>query len=177
MVYDMKEFFGKGILFFAVLCLIGCAGQVPEDDEELRGKRDQRYAGMGSLFDEGFLTFGGDSSKSADGGGGIGVNQYLWRASLDTVSFMPLRSVDPFGGVIITEWYNPPEAKNERLKVDILILDRTLRADGVRVSIHKQRANRKGVWEDAFVDPESFREFEDAILARARQLKIRDGNS
>ena len=168
--------FKSGILVLPLLFLAGCNGPVPEDNDDLLDKRQRRYSGMDSMFGDSLFTFGGDT-KPAEGGSGIGVNQYLWRASLDTISFMPLRSVDPFGGVIITEWYTPPEIHNERLKVDILILDRQLRADGVRVSIHKQRIGRRGVWEDAFVDPESFKEFEEAILSRARQLKIADGNS
>ena len=103
--------------------------------------------------------------------GGIAVNSYLWRASLDTMSFMPLSSADPFGGVIITDWYTPPETPNERVKVNIYILDRQLRADGLRISVFRQ-ARDGGSWQQASVDPQTIRDIENAILRRARELRI-----
>jgi hypothetical protein len=106
------------------------------------------------------------------GGGGIGVNTFLWRASLDTLSFMPMAQADPFGGVIITDWYSAPNAPDERMKVNVFILDRTLRADGVRVAVFRQRRDEQGTWVDAPVDPKTGRELEDAILTRARQMRI-----
>jgi len=110
------------------------------------------------------------------GGGGdapaqLGVNAYLWRASLDTLDFMPLSEVDPFGGVIITEWYSNPEAPDERFKATVYILDRALRADALKVSVFKQVQAGSG-WSDAEVDPETPRQIENAILTRARQLRI-----
>ncbi|MGB0934638.1 MAG: DUF3576 domain-containing protein [Alphaproteobacteria bacterium] len=154
--------------------LAACSGDVVKyEEDDTLNRKEQRDAKVGKMFGEDFLTFGGE--KKDNGGSGIGVNKYLWRASLDTVSFMPISKVDPFGGVILTEWYTPPNTPNERVKVDIFILDRVLRADGVRVSLHKQRLNKRGVWEDTFVDPHSFSEFEEAILTRARQLKINQG--
>ena len=76
----------------------------------------------------------------------IGVNSYLWRATLDTLSFMPLASADPFGGVIITDWYEDPKAPGERFKVNALILDRSLRADGVKLTVFKQK-QVKNAWQ------------------------------
>jgi len=114
--------------------------------------------------------FGGDE-QTGGSGGGIAVNSYLWRASLDTMSFMPLSSADPFGGVIITDWYTPPETPNERVKVNIYILDRQLRADGLRISVFRQ-ARGDGTWRQATVDPETVRDIENAILRRARELRI-----
>ncbi|HEY5237126.1 MAG TPA: DUF3576 domain-containing protein [Rhizomicrobium sp.] len=101
----------------------------------------------------------------------LGVNSYLWHASLDTLSFMPLASADPFGGVIITDWYSAATAPNERLKVTIYILDRRLRADGVKIAVFRQ--TRAGnVWADAQVNPDTAAKLEDAILARARELRL-----
>ena len=82
----------------------------------------------------------------------LGVNSYLWHASLDTLSFMPLASADPFGGVIITDWYVAPNAPDERLKVTIYILDRNLRADGLKVVVFRQTRNG-AVWTDAPAQP------------------------
>lgn len=103
----------------------------------------------------------------------IGVNTYLWRATIDTLSFLPLASADPFGGVVITDWYAPPEAPNERFKVTAYILDRTLRADGIRVAVFRQVQDRRGQWTDAPVQENLGTDLENTILTRARQLKIR----
>ncbi len=105
------------------------------------------------------------------GGAGIGVNSYLWRASLDTIAFMPLSSADPFGGVIITDWHSPEGVLKERFKMNVFILVRSLRADGVRVSIFRQVRDRGGAWRDAGVPVQTASRIEDAILTRARQLR------
>jgi hypothetical protein len=88
----------------------------------------------------GGITLGGGGSSSGGGGGdvaGIGVNSFLWRASLDTLNFMPLASADPFGGVIITDWYSDPTTPAERFKATVYILDTRLRADALNVSIFR----------------------------------------
>ena len=99
------------------------------------------------------------------------MNSFLWRASLDTVSFMPLASADPFGGVIITDWYMPPETPGERFKMSIYILDRALRADGVRVALFRQNLAPSG-WADAQVAPGTSTDIENKILTRARELRV-----
>ena len=101
----------------------------------------------------------------------LGVNSYLWHATLDTLSFLPLTSADPFGGVIISEWYVAPTSPNERLKVTVYIMDRSLRADGLKVVVFRQtRVN--GVWGDAQPSPDTAHKLEDAILTRARELRL-----
>ena len=131
-----------------------------------------RNTDTGSLFGPGGL-FGAREKPAENTGIGVAVNAYLWRASLDTINFIPLVSADPFGGVILSDWYTPAEAPNERMKVQITILDRDLRADGVRVSVFKQQqAPRAGGWIDAQVDPRTNIDIENAILTRARQLRI-----
>jgi hypothetical protein len=110
-----------------------------------------------------------------EGGGkkevGIGVNSFLWRASLDTLSFMPLSSVDPFGGVIITDWYANPDVADERFKMTVYILDRRLRADGVKVAVFRQVKSGSS-WADAPSNPDTAVKLENAILTRARQLRV-----
>jgi hypothetical protein len=101
----------------------------------------------------------------------LGVNSYLWHATLDTLAFMPLASADPFGGVVITDWYVAPNAPDERLKVTIYILDRALRADGLKVVVFRQ--TRSGaVWSDAQPSADTAHKLEDAILTRARELRL-----
>ncbi len=112
------------------------------------------------------------SGQVDEGGAVLGVNSFLWRASLDTLSFLPLSSADPFGGVIITDWYAPPETAAERFKVTVYILDRQLRSDGVRVSVFRQVRDADQGWIDAAVDEDTAIRLEDTILTRARQLRI-----
>lgn len=114
--------------------------------------------------------------KKAESGQGIGVNAYLWRASLDTFSFMPLQKAEPLGGVIMTEWHTPPNTTDERVKANILILDRELRSDGVRVSLFHQVHDAKKGWVDVEIAPETIEELERTILTRARQLKYKSNS-
>jgi hypothetical protein len=99
------------------------------------------------------------------------VNPHLWRAALDVVSFMPLAQADPFGGVIITDWYSPPETPDERFKLNVYILDTVLRADAIKVAVFRQTNGENG-WRDATVEPQTATTIEDNILTRARELRI-----
>ena len=134
-----------------------------------KGDTGPKYEEGGSVFGEGGL-FGPASKDDGSGGAGVGVNSLLWRASLDTISFMPLVSADPFGGVIITDWYTPPATPDERFKVNVYILGRALRADGIRASVFRQQ-NQGGTWIDAPVALNTATDLENAILTRARQLR------
>lgn len=116
------------------------------------------------------LPGGGDKPVKAEAG--IGVNSYLWRASLDTLQFMPLTSADPWGGVINTDWYSAPEAPNERFKATVYILDTRLRADALAVSVNKQQRDVTGQWIDVEVTPQTENDIENAILTKARLLRL-----
>jgi len=111
------------------------------------------------------------TTKASKAAPTMGVNSYLWRASLETLNFMPLDQVDPFGGVIITDWYSNPEAPEERFKANVYILDTNLRADALKTAIFKQVRSGSG-WADASMDADTGRLIENAILTRARELYI-----
>ena len=100
----------------------------------------------------------------------IGVNAYLWRAALDTVSFMPLLQADSNGGVIVTDWYVNPNSPAERMKLTVSVLDQDLRADALRVASSRQ-INQGGQWVDAPVAAATVQKLEDIILTRARDLR------
>lgn len=100
----------------------------------------------------------------------IGVNSYLWRASLETVSFAPLLQADSAGGVIVTDWYSRPENPSERVKVSVAILDQDLRADALRVAASRQ-VLQGGNWVDAPVQAATIQKLEDIILTKARDLR------
>lgn len=102
----------------------------------------------------------------------IGVNAYLWRAALDTLAFMPLAAADPFGGVINTDWYVNPEKPDERFKATVYILDTRLRADGLNVTVFKEVSNGAGGWTPSPTSDQTATDIENAILTRARQLRL-----
>jgi hypothetical protein len=120
-----------------------------------------------------FWPFGSDDADAvaAPGMPQLGVNGFLWRATLDTLNFMPLASADPVGGVVISDWYATPEKPDEHMKVTVYILDRRLRADAVKVSVFRQVRSANG-WTDAQTNPDTGIKLENAILARARELRL-----
>jgi hypothetical protein len=144
-----------------VLALQGCSWLGLDEDEgpkQLQISRED-YAGPTG------------SRAAASPAAGVAVNSFLWRAALDTVGFLPVLSADPFGGVILTDWHSPTGAANERLKVNIYILDAALRADGIKATVFRQLLDQRGTWLDAPVAPETASQLEDSILTRARQLR------
>jgi len=117
------------------------------------------------------FRLGKGGSKNANPAS-IGVNGYLWRATLDTLAFMPLASADPYGGTVITDWYVNPEKPDERFKATVYILDSRLRADGLKVSVFKQTRDAAGNWVDSPTAAQTETDIENAILTRARQLRL-----
>lgn len=167
-------------LLAALTLVAGCNAsganlRVPERSEYNDDSRRARVLGAGGpTAGDPIVLFGTDRSRSAaaEGGqAGLGVNAYLWRATLDTLSFMPLASADPFGGVVITDWYSPPAAPGERFKATAYVLGRQLRSDGVRISLFRQLRAPNGQWVDAPVSTSTGSELEDRVLARARELR------
>ena len=163
------------VLLLFTFSLLGCttgfnmpgwmdADTARQNLEERRAKRD---GGPKGKIQDSFKLFGSDVR---DSGAVIGVNSLLWRASLDTVSFMPLEEADPFGGVILTEWYNNPNNPKERYKITIYILDTRLRADAVRVSLFMQQ-NLDGEWVNVSTSEDTRFQLENSILTKARQMK------
>lgn len=170
-----------GGLTAVVLALSGCGG-ADTDARPYEKNSDGQWTrggegGSGSIFGKGGMNIlGGEKNQEQDGGGsgnGVNVNAFLWRAALDTISFMPLSSADPFGGVIITDWYSTPETPQERFKINVFILGRALRSDGVKVSVFRQAVDpSSGRWADTPVSAGTATEMENAILTRARQLRV-----
>ena len=169
----------------AVVCIAGVAlggcGDIPgfEYDDPVgsksqgtRGKLKQSSGGAGLFGGSALSLFGSGDEATGGVGAPIPVNSYLWRATLDTLSFMPLASADPFGGVIITDWFTPQESANERFKMTVYILSRELRSDGLRVAVFRQKNDGDGNWIDGEVHVETAAELENAILTRARELRV-----
>ncbi len=104
-----------------------------------------------------------------------GVNAYLWRGAIDTLSFMPMASADAQGGVILTDWYQPPGAQDERFKIATYILDRRLRSDAIRLTVFRQTRLNKGEWQDTPPVASTAADITARILERARQLRAENG--
>lgn len=169
------------VCMLAVLAA-GCKGKVDSENYPI-DPDDARRAKRGKLTgEEGLVLFGGNKSlfggnKGVPAGRAVSVNSYLWRASLETIGFMPIASADPDGGVIITDWYENPEALGERLRVNVLVLDTELRADAVKVNVFKQQRQSDGTWQDIKVDPKVAHDLEDTILTKARALRVKQIHS
>lgn len=169
----------RGLTALSAVCMAGLvlsacegAGYKPGQPELEADPIWREGEERNTIFGKGGLVlFNTEEDKAGvEGGGGIGVNSFLWRASLDTISFMPVNSADPFGGVIITDWHAAPETPGERFKLNVYILGRALRADGVRVAVFRQIQDGNG-WRDAPVAAKTDTRIEDAILTKARQLR------
>jgi hypothetical protein len=163
------------VIFLALLT--ACAGGI-EGEERFPTGAQRDGLDQNAIYEDRESIFGEDGLKILDGGRGerastdaVTVNSFLWRAALDTVSFMPLASVDPFGGVILTDWYTDPAEPDERYKLNVFVIGSQLRSDAIRVSTFQQK-NRNGNWMEMQVDPSIATKIEDAILTRARQLRI-----
>jgi len=161
------------LLMLASLSLSACAEYEAFDgrsQDQIDSDPLADHSKRKTIFGEGGINLFSGGSKQTDGGA-LGVNSYLWRASLDTISFMPVNSADPFGGVIITDWHTPADSPGERFKLNVYILGRTLRADGIRVAVFRQVIGANKIWADAAVPEETKTKIEDAILTRARQIR------
>lgn len=150
-----------------MLFLTNCSGMkseasYPKSDQQIN---DERY---GKLTGEDGIVFGGGKKHVATG---ITVNSYLWRASLNAVSFMPLEIVDPFSGVITTSWYSDPKHPQERSKITVIIASPYLRADTVKVQIFREEMKGNS-WYAMPVSPDLARTIEDKILTEARELRL-----
>lgn len=148
--------------------LNGDSSSFPKSSEDERLERHGKITGEG-----GFTLFGGGSGEDeGKSNNGIGVNSFLWRATLDTIGFMPIQAADPFGGVITTDYYEEPSKPGERYKINALILDDRLRADGIKITLFRQELV-EAKWRDAAVAAGDATKIEDAILTRARELRIK----
>lgn len=156
-------------------CGNGSLAPAPGDDAADRIDPDEGGGGLGGQ-DGGLISdipglIGDDPNV---GGGLTPVNRHLWRASLDTLAFLPLASTDPFTGVVATDWAASPDAPNERFKVTSYVTGPVLSAQTLQVAVFREIRNPAGGWNTAPVSGVTARQLEDAILVRARQLKIRE---
>ena len=159
------------ILHFSLLLALTACTNSQQTAEAPKSYEEKKKLGFGSLAGPEGLTLSTDniSGRTNDTGGQV-INSYLWRASLDTLKFAPLISSDGPGGILITDWYQPVNAK-DRLKIQVRIKDRQLRSDALEVTIYKQ-VKQNGGWCDSGIDPKASRELENIILLKAREIRV-----
>ena len=150
------------ILVFAGPLLAGCGGGDGSSVKAVPSAYTDPATGV--------PVVSGKTNSEQEAGASLQVNKYLWRGALETLSFMPLASADPFGGVIVTDWYSPAGASGERFKATAYVLGRELRTDGLKLTIFRQ-VRGDGQWEDAPVNPATATDIEGKILADARKLR------
>jgi len=158
----------RPLLLLLCLGLTGCdlGGEASYPLARYKHQTAPQYRQSSSIFGTGSADSGGPAAQNA----AIGVDNRLWRAALETVSFMPLVSADATSGVIITDWYSAPNAPNQRQKVNVYILGRELHAESLRVSVFRQQRSSDGTWADAPSAGNAATDLENAILTRARQI-------
>lgn len=186
----MKPISHSGVRAFLIVSasctlIAGCSGDYGASPEDVASaERTRDYDPGDSVFGDGGLSlsriasgeaFGGGVGPNA-GGSSLPVNKFLWRGALDTLQFLPLASTDPFTGVIATEWGTNPERPNERFKVTAYMVNSQLAASSLKVAVFRETRDDGGPWVPAPVSAETARKLEDAILTRARQLRIAEIN-
>ena len=175
------------ISMLSILMLNNCSllddadiGEAPPPQEDLAIQREKERRGVydPEAEEQTFLRglFDNVTGGSNQGAAGIGVNTFLWRATLDRLSFMPLESADPFGGVIITDWYSNSETSKEKFKIVAYIIGKELRVDAIKVSVFKKIKNSNDEWVDKKTNQILSNKIEDAILTSARKYKIENIN-
>jgi len=158
------------VVLAAGLTLAGCSTE-SRYTEDASLNDNEVLAAKGSTAPQGQRRQFAAASNAAGNPNGIQVNGFLWRAALDTVSFMPINTSDPYGGAILTDWYSPDGVDNERFKLNVLVQGEQIRSDGVRVRVFKQQRGADGDWVDAEPDTNTALDLENLILSRARDLR------
>lgn len=161
---------------FSLLLLSACGGDLKTEAKYPTGADrsatgNDIYAEPETIWgaSDGFGLFGNQKPTGQESG--VSVNAFLWRAALDTVSFMPLASADPFGGVILTDWYVDPSLKTERTKLNVFVMGKQLKADAIKVKVFRQ-VLKGGAWKDVPAASGTERKLEDAVLTRAREMRV-----
>ena len=162
----------------SLIILSACGAQVERNYKDYHPEvgEDLRNSKMSSIItksDEPVVIYGGKKNSSGSNSGAGMANSYLWKASLESISFMPLVSSDSNGGAIITDWYASPESPNEQFKFNIFLLSSELQITSIKVTAFKQVRNGSGQWQSAKVGSELARNVEDNILRKAIALQAK----
>ena len=147
-----------------------------DKDLAMNDAQNRLRTGGGLLGKKGSFNFLGDNEEASNQVTGLGmpINPYLWKASLETISFMPLSSTDPFAGTIITDWYTSETSQGERCKLNIFINGKDLKTDNLKVSSFCQTL-KNNQWVNTPTKPEENMRLENVILNEAKKIKLSTG--
>ena len=147
-----------------------------DPDLAMSDAENRLMTGGGLMGEKANFSFLGDgeSGSSQVTSLGMPINPYLWKASLETISFMPLASTDPFAGTIITDWYTAETNLGERCKLNIFINGKSLKTDNLRVSSFCQTL-KNNQWVNMPSKQEENTKLENVILNEAKKLKLTSG--
>lgn len=159
------------LVLLSIFVLSSCSENLEIKRKYPKSKDEIMENRVGTLTKNGIFSTGAKSNPFSSKSDAITVSAYLWRASLDSITFMPLASTDPFGGVIITDWYSD-EGSNERYKVNIIIYGYELRDDLLNVRVYKEKRNKQGNWSNQFSDDSLADSIKEIIMKKARILKV-----
>ena len=138
---------------------------------------ETRLSTGGGLFGENSFDLLGNTNKEKSVSGfttvGMPINPYLWSASLETLSFIPLSSADPFGGTIFTDWYSSESNENERCKINVFIKGAELKTQNLRVSSFCE-VFKNNKWVGVGTNSQDNISLENAILNKAKKLKLKN---
>jgi hypothetical protein len=169
------------LLLISILTISACSGKIQrtEQDYHPQTSEERLENDMKSIVtksDEPIVIFGGKKNSGENGGGSGMSNTYIWKSALESISFMPLASVDAHSGVILTDWYSSPETPNEKFKFNILVLGPELQISSLKVTAFRQVQSVSGQWRPASVSKDLARNMEDTILKRAISMKAKAGS-
>ena len=147
-----------------------------DPDLAMSDAQNRLITGGGLLGNKGSFSFLGDEKNNTSQTSSVGlpINPYLWKASLETIDFMPLSSTDPFAGIIITDWYTDEDSLGERCKLNIFVKGKDLKTDNLKVSSFCQSLNDNQWVNKPSIKKNNIR-IENAILNKAKKLKLTSG--
>jgi hypothetical protein len=127
------------VLLFSSTLLISCNGKLPGADARKYPADPKKRIEQNLSEGRGFRL--SNANKSRGGVFEFASSNELWRASLDTIDFMPLASVNYSGGIIITDWYSSNQNTNESIKISIRFLTNEIRSDAVEVKVFLKKCS------------------------------------
>ena len=176
---DTSELYEKSTTRQMIVERSGTLMKAGTDEDELKTQlmdAENRLATGGGLFGKGGLEIFNNEEKSELGVGvgsiGMPINPYLWRGVIETINFIPLASADPFAGIIITDWYTEDNNQGERCKLNIFIKGVEFKANNLKVNSFCQKLSENGNWVDQKIDQENNFKLENAILNKAKKIKL-----
>ena len=174
---ESKELWSKAQTTGEIISRSGTKVNSANNKELAMREAETRNSTGGGLFGkDGIDIFSTDKNKEQKGGFatiGMPINPYLWSASLETLSFIPLSSADPFGGTIFTDWYSTQANENERCKINVFISVAELKTQNLRVSSFCE-VFKKNKWVGVTTNNRDNIDLENAILNKAKKLKLKN---